>query len=461
MAESIGRFHPVLVHLPIGILLIAAFFFFLSLKEKYKMLHNAVSLSLLLGSVAAILSCITGYLLSLSGEYDEAIAKQHQWLGISTTLIAACLYVLHKKMSNTKPVIIFFILLIAMVSFTGHWGGTLTHGGNYLFNTATEKIAEKRKPVTNIPEAKVYADIIAPLLQEKCYTCHNANKQKGKLRLDEPAYILKGGKNGVIIKPANSSASELMKRVLLPREDEKHMPPKEKPQLTENDISLIHWWINNEASFTKQVKELKVDEKEKEMLAALTTSDKKNTLIPLIPTEAVEKADANALQALKKRKILVQQVAQNSNYLTANFISAPSINDEDLLLLLPVKKQLVWLKLSNQNISDAGLRTIEQLTHITKLQLDGTAITNKGLVSLNKLQHLQLLNLVGTNVSIDGLQQITALKQLQSLYLYKTKITNAGMGILFKQFPEVIIDTGNYHVSTLPADTVMLKAAKQ
>ncbi|HEY8734466.1 MAG TPA: hypothetical protein VIL90_07880, partial [Puia sp.] len=62
--EFIGHLHPVLVHLPIGILLTGLFLQWLSGKEKYKPVLQAVPVVLLGGAIAAVLSCITGYVLS-------------------------------------------------------------------------------------------------------------------------------------------------------------------------------------------------------------------------------------------------------------------------------------------------------------------------------------------------------------------------------------------------------------
>ena len=87
--------------------------------------------------------------------------------------------------------------------------------------------------------------------------------------MDEPEFILKGGKDGKVIKPGNADESEMMKRLLLPRNDEDHMPPKEKPQLKENEIALIHWWIATGATFDKKIKELEQTEKIKPVLLAL------------------------------------------------------------------------------------------------------------------------------------------------------------------------------------------------
>ena len=95
--------------------------------------------------------------------------------------------------------------------------------------------------------------------------------------MDEPSLILKGGEDGKVIEPGNAEASDMVKRLLLPRNDEDHMPPKEKPQLKENEIALIHWWIAAGAPFDKKTKELEQPEKIRPALLAMqNTEGKKN-----------------------------------------------------------------------------------------------------------------------------------------------------------------------------------------
>ena len=56
MSVFIGRFHPVFVHLPIGILLFAALLFFTSKKQKFAAVSTAVAPALVVGSFFSILS---------------------------------------------------------------------------------------------------------------------------------------------------------------------------------------------------------------------------------------------------------------------------------------------------------------------------------------------------------------------------------------------------------------------
>jgi len=201
ITELIAHFHPVLVHLPIGILLLALLFHWLSRKEKYQALEPAIPIAYLAGTLTAIASCFTGWLLSGSGEYDETTLNLHQWAGILVAFTAGTGY-LFSVQNNRKQLRYISMAILVLVTITGHLGGTLTHGEGYLTKAlggATKDSVAVRKYIANAQEAIVYEEIIQPVLQEKCYGCHGATKQKGGLRLDSKEWLIKGGKNGAVL----------------------------------------------------------------------------------------------------------------------------------------------------------------------------------------------------------------------------------------------------------------------
>ena len=139
--------------------------------------------------------------------------------------------------------------------------------------------------------------------------------------------------------------SKLMKRLLLPREDDDHMPPKQKPQLNEKEIALIHWWVDQGADFNKKVKELKQPEIIKPYLLELQSDHvQEKKAIPNIPSDPVEKADEKALQPLTEKGAIIIPVSQNSNYLMANFVSANHITDKDISVIIICKKTIGLVK---------------------------------------------------------------------------------------------------------------------
>src|SRR5205085_8138423 len=189
------------------------------------------------------------------------------------------------------------------------------------------------------------------------------------MRMDDSTRLMKGGKDGVVIVPGNTDKSEMAKRISLPRNDDDHMPPKEKSQLTEQEITLIHWWIRSGASFNKKVKELDQPDEIKPALFALQNEQKKKVIIPDIPSKPVAKANDEAIKKLKEIGVVVEPVAQNTNYLSANFVIVNNVNDKEMQLLLPLKEQLIELKLGNTSITDSALQIISQFRNLMRLQL--------------------------------------------------------------------------------------------
>lgn len=463
LSGFLGRFHPLLVHLPIGILLLGILLHWISRKEKFANLKPAISITLILGAVSAVLSCISGWLLAQGAEYNEEILDQHKWMGISVAVIAILYYLLYTgklslKTSSAVPYIV-SLLLFVLINITGHLGGTLTHGEGYLTQEISENDShtEVKKVIPDVQQAVVYSDIIQPMLQNKCYSCHGSSRQKGKLRLDNKDFIEKGGEDGKVLITGKSDESELYKRLILDVADKKHMPPKGKPQLTEAEIELMHWWINSGASFNQQVKDLPQDVKIKPLLTALQSNSTAAPSRPDIPEQPVAKAPDDIIARLKETGATVIPVSKESNYLSVNFLSSKKIGDEEIKLLESIAPQLVWLKAGGTAITDKGMANLAKLTALVKLSLDNTSITDKGIAMLQSLSKLQYLNIVGTPITTQGIITLKGLPALQSIYFYQSKISNADSVILRQAFPKAELDTGGYILPLLEGDTSEVK----
>ena len=462
IAEFIGHFHPVLVHLPIGILLMGLLLQWLSQKEIYKHLQSAVPLVFLCGAITALISAITGYLLR-SDDYDATLVNWHMGMGIGVVLTSSLLYAKERNLRIAIHKKVLSAGLFVLIMITGHLGGSLTHGSDYITGPLTSIFIRDTtsnaiiKPLPNVQEALVYSEVIRPILRTKCYACHGANKQKGGLRMDDTLRLIKGGKDGKVIEPYRADDSEMIRRLLLPVDDQDHMPPKEKPQPTEGQIDLIHWWISQGAGFVKKVKELEQTDKIKPILLALQQISVVQKTSTYIPEAIVEKADETAMEQLQQRGVSILPIAQNSNYLTVNFVTDTLITKEDLQSLLALKKQVVWLKMGFTNVSNENMSVIGQLINLTRLNLEHTPVSDEGLKPLQSIQNLQYLNLVDTKVTTQGVLQLAGLKLLESLFLYRTNVSKADSATLKQTFPKTQINIGGYAVPTEVSDTTEVK----
>lgn len=460
ITEFTGRFHPILVHLPIGILLLGCFFQLLTLNIRFSAIKESIPVIFLLGALSAIFSALSGYLLSLSGDYDARTVAIHQWLGIGVCVISLLIYLLYQRKVREVLLHLMAALLILLITITGHYGGSLTHGSDYItsaFNDQ-EKGGPAIPPIADVQKAEVYAHMVQPLLKKRCYSCHGSEKQKGKLRLDTREFILKGGEEGLALVTGNVAESALIKRLLLPISNEDHMPPKEKPQLTEEEIALLQWWVSSGGHFDKKVMELKQTENVKTMLRSFQIGSVKAVSKPKdIPDEEVSKADNKVLNSLKEAGVIVLPVIAGNNYLSTSFVAAKP-GEEELKLLTALKKQLIWLNLSNTSLDDNGMEAISKLDNLIRINLSGTEVTDKGLAKLKANKRLQYLNLVGTKITFKGIQQLRDLKELNSIYLYQSAIKRKEWALLKQTFRKVNLDSGGYSVPTLPTDTTVVKA---
>jgi uncharacterized membrane protein/mono/diheme cytochrome c family protein len=442
MIEFIGRFHPLLVHLPIGILLLAGVFQLLSGRIKFTFLKPVLPLLFFLGMITAILSCITGYLLSQSDGYDEQLISRHQWMGIGVAVVSILAYIIQKKQALLNSQWLVSCILLVLLVITGHLGGTLTHGTGYLSFSTSKSDKELgtqpvRKTIANVQESVAYTDVVQPILQNNCYSCHGPNKQKGGLRMDDINLFLKGGKHGEVFRAGNVEESEIMKRVQLPDEFEQHMPPKGKPQPTDNEIALLHWWINSGAPFNKKVNEIEQPGKIKTLLVALQNPVASvQKIADIVPETPVAKADENSVKKLLDADIAILPIAQNSNYLSANFVTVPIIKNEHLKLLATLKEQLIELKIGSTNLSDSDLKQIASCVNLRKLFIDNTAVTDSGLIALKALTHLRYLNLVNTKITASGLQSLKDLKELSAICIKPELVKVIGLHLSrFSQKP--------------------------
>lgn len=468
MTQFFGRFHPLLVHLPIGILFLAGIFEFLSYFPKYKKLRQAVQPSLFWGALFAVGAAASGYFLSQEGGYEDSLLSLHRNTGFATAIFATVLYFLRKSAvtffehkGKRKLVRIFlFIPLITLLSLTGHLGGSLTHGEDYLFGFEEEEelgavpVLKISSP-ESVDSATLYTDIIEPILRTRCYSCHSSKKQKGQLRLDEVQFILKGGEHGEIIEHNIPDSSALYSRLMLPVEDEHHMPPNEKPQLSSAEIALIQVWIEEGADFGKKIFAYEQISRIRSYLSSMLPV---STTEPLIPTATVSAPDKKSVDLLTSKGVLVIPVGSNSNYLSVNFVNFREATDTDLSMLLPLKEQIVWLNLGRSKITDAGMTTISQLKSLLQLNLEYSLVDGSGLKNLSSLTQLNTINLVGTKVGDPGLADLSTIKSLKKIYLYQTNTTANGIQSLKTQLSGAVIDTGSYQLPKLPTDTLIFKS---
>lgn len=468
----IGRWHPLFVHLPIGMLFLAFIMSWVVRYEKYSAISDAIPFTLLLGTIAALMASVTGYLLSLDGGYELETLNLHKWLGIAVALLSLFVYLLYREgldidfIHRVKPYRFFvFTVIIILLGLTGHYGGTLTHGKGYLKEALPTVIKNavgitsvddmQIPPLDDAQEALVYEEIVHPILAQRCQSCHGAKKQEGGLALHDKASLLKGGEDGFVLTAGDLEKSELYARLILPVGHERRMPPKGRKPITNEQIKLIGWWISTGAKFDSKAKDL---EQTDDVIAALklleeggeSEAESEYAYFP----EAI-KLPEDVVQKLQAKGIKVLPIADNNHYVVINTINYPQFSDQDLLDLLSFKDNIVQLKIGNSSITNSSLEQIATFPYLLKLHLEHTAITDEGLKLLKGHERLKYINLFGANVSDEGMTALRDIPNLKHIYAYQTKVSMHGVDAIRKGLPTVRIDTGQYVLPFLDTDTII------
>lgn len=430
----VGRFHPLVVHLPIGFLLLAAVAQFATRWPKFHPLKPFLMYLWGLGAIGAALAVVFGYLLSLSGDYNEDTLFWHKWSGIAVLAFALLCYFISKKHSeNTKPI---QWLLVALVTgtmiYTGHLGGNLTHGSTYLLEYAPNTVrsiaglqvkTEPRPKVTILDSADVYLDLIAPMMDSKCVSCHNTGKKKGDLLLTSYSNMIKGGENGVVITPGDMETSELFRRITLPKDHDDFMPSEGKRSLTSQEVDIIEWWIATGAPSAGFITELDSENEVKEAVNSYLGLDKNTILSKQVPP-----ANQASIDSLVQQGFIINRLMNNNYFLEANYsLSEKPFTAAHAKLLTDIKEQLLWLDVSNAKVTDESLKQIGRLENLIKLDLSGNVISDTGIQFLEKLINLESLNLYNTSVSEGLVDLAPKLTHLQKIYLWQTEINDSIM----------------------------------
>lgn len=453
MLTFFGHLHPVLVHLPIGLLLVALLLEWLAVAPARAAWKPAADLTLGLGVLCAAASCVTGLVLSSSGDYPSSLVLTHQWMAISLTVVSLLLFLVLRGRPMGPVAMGLAIVALVLVFLTGHWGGSLTHGTDYLSLSASDAGPEAPllRPVPAVQDAVVYTSLVAPVLHDNCYRCHSAGRQKGGLRLDNQAAIVAGGKDG-------PGPGLILKRIMLPLDDEHHMAPKDKPQLTKAEVAVLQWWVRAGAPFDKKVRELPQDSSVALALKAFQggtagpvgSSGPLNVADSDMPSAPIAPAPVTAIARLEAAGALVLPIATGSPYLDVRF---PNDTLSSLDALAGVADQVVSLKLSDLPVGDSSLVLVARCHRLVRLWLDHTRVRSVG--ALSSLSSLRYLNLSSTGVS--DVMPLAGLS-LRELFLYGTPVDRSRWAALQAAFPHTRLDSGGYEVPFLTTDTAIVRA---
>lgn len=414
--DLLGKFHPLLLHVPIGVLIYAYIHFgYDFVRGKNKKPVN-IKFALAFGALSAVLSAISGYFLSVNGDYVGDTLVWHKWLGIGTAVGAILLFFYYEKGDRGKGFLLSYTILMILLAATGHYGGSLTHGEDFL--SFSQQLESETLEINDVNQADVFQHLILPIANRKCVSCHNATKVKGELLLTSVDGWKKGGKTGNFLIPGDVENSLLSIRAHLPMDDKKHMPPSGKLQLEAEEVALLNWWIDNMNHYTHKVKELFPPPHIMKYIESRLDYSTKG--VPEIIEE-----DILSMQA---QGIPVQRLSEDKPWISIEYGRGEQINDNDLDDILEYKKNIRSVKMSKAGLTDQQVKSLEELENLQSLDVSLNQVTSKAISRLSRLEHLENLNLYGTNVDSELLSSLSKFKSLKNLFLWQSNVNLEDLG---------------------------------
>ena len=430
--QPVGRLHPLIIHFPIVVLIMAMVFEFFRHRERFreeKLYQEFTTYLWLTGAIFAAFTAIMGLFLSKEPGYDGDTLQFHKWFGVCVVFISTGIYWFRGSGWYT-PKIAWSGAVVTVVCLTiaGHYGADITHGDNFFL----APVWHPEKKLVPINKAVLFSDVVEPIFDSKCNGCHDPNKTKGGLMLISEKSILKGGKDGKIIVPGQPQISLLLQRIHMPEGEKKHMPPSGKPQLTTDEMNLLYQWVKENADFKKKVIEL--PENDSLRLVAATFLKPAEETVEQFDFAA---ADDKLVKKLNSNYRVIYPVAQGSPALGVNIYNKATYQPKVLEELSAIKKQVVWLDLNKMPVKDAELKTIAQFENLRTLNLNFSDVTGSTLKNLASLKYLRSVSLAGDKVDVNAIKQISSLKSLTKIALWDSGLTDEQIAALQKSNPHV------------------------
>lgn len=420
--QVLGRAHPLILHFPIVLLLMAVGLYWVS-DEKLKKIGTQI---LLFGANLTGITVVAGLLLANEG-YDGDALIWHQWLGVLSLGLAVLVYFYREK--PTRFLRISTSVLAVAITLTGHFGANLTHGEDFLL----APIQSDEVEFVALEDAEVFQHLVQPILEAKCIACHKDGKVKGELRMDHLEGLQKGGKNGPFVIPGDLEKSLLIQRINLPVDSKEHMPPKNKAQLTDEELEILQLWVASGSSFDQKVAELKSEEPLFQLASNRFSNQKSYTFDP---------ASDSDIKDLNNFFRKVNPIFPGSPALEIAYYGTSAFDPESLKDLKKVKEQVVKINLNRMPLESVDLSFLRDFSNLEELQLNFSGISAKQISNLEGLANLRNLALSGNQMGPEAVDALAKLKQVKKLFLWNSGLDKAAQENLSKELASTQIDFG-------------------
>ena len=469
--EFFGNLHPVVVHFPIALVIVAAG---AEICGVFRCGHRRYSMTIVCVIVATFFSVFAAWAgwLNAIGDARSGTAERvllfHRWIGIAmASVITITLIVTLIDMARPRYWLLAcsratLLLAALLVMVAGYLGGELVYGNGYLLSAFNQKssadriavgdkglepmspsdflggarvVAQGSSEKTNVV---VYQDEVVPILETHCYLCHGSKKQRGSLRLDQMRSLLSQQPPTTTIVPGDASASGLIQRVTLPHDDVDFMPASGEP-LSGEQIDILRSWINDGAPIAGDGGPVLVADETPSVEVIKSSAVDSDVITAPLSTE--QRAALNRLQG---KGIRVVPISEKTTSLDVNASVGTVVVDQEVISDIGVLgEHVVWLSFGRTAITDEDLNVIPLLINLQRLRLDGTKIGDGAMSYLAVLKDLNWLNIYDTNVSDRSIPTLAAMSALRRLFVWESSISEQGAIELGSLRPDLEVVTGS------------------
>ncbi len=422
LIQWLGKFHPLALHFPIvfGFLISIYFLFFQHKRIPIETEKLLLSVNALLASVVAAF----GILLSLQNAYEAELIFWHKWGGVVVAILSwSFIYMLNLNINLKK---FFGVLFLVVLIGSTHKGAQLTHGVNAL---SFPKSAETENQITTDSTTTIYQSGIAPILAQKCISCHGDDKTKGGLQLNNPERISLGGESGDLFED-----DILLKVINLPLEHESHMPPEGKLQLTDDEKNILRLWVNSGANFDYRLNELTVNDS----LFLLV-----NKYRYTVNQKAALNFDLPDLDEFNSNYSSVNYLFNGSEEVEVNFFQGSNYNRENLKKLEKIKTSIVNLNMQGMPLVKEDLDIIMQFSNLQKLNLNSTKLEIGSLGVLKSLSKLETISISGIDLTDKELDEFLDGSKFSSVHVWSQKADKKQLEDVIAKYPDINIVVGD------------------
>ena len=374
------------------------------IKNVYR--ESITKVRMLIVPILALCSLITatcGWLLATGGDYNPILLFWHRWLGIAVAGLCVIMLI-ETRQKWFRSYFLTLAITLVTVAITGHLGGSMTYGSNYLTQYAprpikqllgisTHHVPAPLPKLSHISNALVYPQIIQAILTQNCVTCHGPNRQKGGLRLDSYRRLIHGRNGQPVVLPDHPERSILIQRIELPVGKRHRMPPSGHRPLTPGEIAILRWWV--QAGMPNRISLMEAAP------PASITADIRKLFSEAQSQKPLPRKEVEAMipRLALRSGMQITFLSPQSNMLRCSAKEKPHFSDQKLSLLNPVRLNIASLNLDSTPITDHAMIVINEMVNLKSLHLRHTCVDGKGLSTLDRLSYLRYLSIPSRKIT--------------------------------------------------------------